>query len=120
MAKAHFGAMNNDHSTPASGADTVDPRTSILAAAEARFRRYGFRRTTVAEIAADARMSPANLYRHFANKEDIGAECCEQWMQQRLERLRPVVHHKSHNAARRLEIFFWKICSLRGNYVISQ
>ena len=48
-------------------------RTAIIAAAEARFSEYGYTKTTLNEIAAEAGMSAANLYRFFENKLDIAA-----------------------------------------------
>ncbi len=48
-------------------------RERILYAADHRFRAYGYGKTTMVEIAADAGMSAANLYRFFENKRDIGA-----------------------------------------------
>lgn len=54
--------------------EAVEPnRERILAAAEQRFREYGYGKTTLAEIAESADMSPANLYRFFENKLDIAA-----------------------------------------------
>ena len=51
------------------------PRTAtrerILAAAFARFSRYGFRRTSMEDIAAEAGVSRAALYGQFGNKEEI-------------------------------------------------
>lgn len=43
----------------------------ILEAAERLFRHYGYSKTTVADIARDLGMSPANVYRFFASKEQI-------------------------------------------------
>ena len=51
----------------------------ILAAATARFNQYGYRKTTMAEIAHDCGMSAGNLYRYFKNKADIGAAVCGIW-----------------------------------------
>ncbi len=49
-----------------------DPRhTAILTAAFDVFRQYGFRRTSMEDIAQAAAMSRAALYLHFSNKEDI-------------------------------------------------
>ncbi|MGO6907884.1 helix-turn-helix domain-containing protein, partial [Rhizobium ruizarguesonis] len=39
--------------------------TRILDAAERLFRHYGYSKTTVADIARDLGMSPANIYRFF-------------------------------------------------------
>src|SRR4030095_7103104 len=46
-------------------------RERILAAALTRFARYGFRRTSMADIAAEAGLSRAALYLQFPNKEAI-------------------------------------------------
>lgn len=43
----------------------------ILDAALAVFGRYGFRKTSMADIADTAGMSRAALYLHFRNKEDV-------------------------------------------------
>ena len=51
---------------------TQDPRQkAILAAAFEVFRNYGFRRTTMEDIAQAAGMSRAALYLHYRNKQDI-------------------------------------------------
>ncbi|HZR82311.1 MAG TPA: helix-turn-helix domain-containing protein [Candidatus Binatia bacterium] len=44
---------------------------AILAAAFARFTHYGFRRTSMEDIADEAGVSRAALYLHFRNKEEI-------------------------------------------------
>src|SRR5262245_61470326 len=46
-------------------------RERILAAAFARFAHYGFRRTSMEDIAAEAGVSRAALYLQFRNKEEI-------------------------------------------------
>jgi len=59
-------------------ADAV--RAQILRAAQARFARYGFNKTTMAEIAADCGMSAANIYRYFDGKGDIAAVGTGRWL----------------------------------------
>lgn len=55
--------------------DQPDPkRQSILAAALLQFGRYGFRRTSMADIAKETGVSRASLYSHFENKEEIFRE----------------------------------------------
>jgi AcrR family transcriptional regulator len=49
----------------------VDPRTRILDGAERLFRHYGYTKTTVADIARELGMSPANVYRFFPSKAAI-------------------------------------------------
>jgi AcrR family transcriptional regulator len=56
-----------------------ETRARILAEAERLFRRFGYAKTTVAEIARCCGMSPANVYRFFASKSAINeAICAEQ------------------------------------------
>ena len=42
-----------------------DTRERILVVAERLFRQIGYQKTTVADIAKELRMSPANVYRFF-------------------------------------------------------
>lgn len=48
-----------------------ETREAALDAAEVLFRRYGYRKTTVEDIAAEAGMSRATIYLHFRGKEEI-------------------------------------------------
>ena len=49
----------------------TDTRERILAVAERLFREIGYQKTTVADIAKELRMSPANVYRFFDSKKAI-------------------------------------------------
>ncbi len=49
----------------------ADRRSRILDAAERCFVRSGFHRTTMQDVAAEAGMSPGNLYRYFPSKDAI-------------------------------------------------
>jgi AcrR family transcriptional regulator len=48
-----------------------DTRERILEVAERLFRQIGYQKTTVADIAKELRMSPANVYRFFDSKKAI-------------------------------------------------
>jgi len=48
-------------------------RALIVAAARPRFKRFGYAKTAMQEIAEDCRMSAANLYRYYDGKLEIGA-----------------------------------------------
>ncbi|MFN3869574.1 MAG: TetR/AcrR family transcriptional regulator [Hyphomicrobiaceae bacterium] len=52
-------------------------REHILDAAEACFARAGFHRTTMADICAEASVSPGALYVYFRSKEDLIAGLAE-------------------------------------------
>ncbi len=53
-----------------------DTRRLIVEVAERLFRQLGFQKTTVADIARELRMSPANVYRFFGAKSEINAAVC--------------------------------------------
>jgi AcrR family transcriptional regulator len=54
-----------------------DTRARIMETAEALFRRVGFAKTAVADIAAALSMSPANVYRFFPSKNAIVEAICK-------------------------------------------
>ena len=53
-----------------------DTREKILVVAERLFRQIGYQKTTVADIAKELRMSPANVYRFFDSKKSIHEGVC--------------------------------------------
>jgi AcrR family transcriptional regulator len=54
-----------------------DTRARIVEAADTLFRRMGFAKTAVADIAAELGMSPANVYRFFPSKNAIVEAICQ-------------------------------------------
>jgi len=54
-----------------------ETRAAILDAAEELFRRVGYAKTAVADIAAALHMSPANIYRFFPSKSAINNATCD-------------------------------------------
>jgi AcrR family transcriptional regulator len=54
-----------------------DTRARIVETADALFRRLGYGKTTVADIAAELGMSPANVYRFFSSKNAIVEAICQ-------------------------------------------
>jgi AcrR family transcriptional regulator len=57
-----------------------DTRERILVVAERLFRQIGYQKTTVADIAKELRMSPANVYRFFDSKKAIHEGVCRSLM----------------------------------------
>ena len=94
--------------SPALQPDKLSPAEIILEAAVKRFGEYGYNKTTMAEIADDAGMSAANIYRYFKNKEEIAAECAKNWMCQRTDVLKSVVRDNQLSAAEKLETYILK------------
>ena len=54
-----------------------DTRARIIETADAMFRRLGYAKTAVADIAGELGMSPANVYRFFASKNAIVEAICQ-------------------------------------------
>jgi len=67
-------------SASAQSARETEQRARIIATAERLFREIGFQKTTVADIARELRMSPANVYRFFSAKSEINAAVARQLM----------------------------------------
>jgi AcrR family transcriptional regulator len=55
--------------------DPAEERARILEVAEEHFRRVGYRKTSVTDIAAELGMSAANVYRFFPSKDAIKEAC---------------------------------------------
>ena len=51
----------------------------IQAAAEKLFLHYGFRKTSVDQIAREARIGKGTIYNYFRNKEDLFGSCSRHW-----------------------------------------
>ncbi|MCK1677541.1 MULTISPECIES: TetR family transcriptional regulator [unclassified Bradyrhizobium] len=94
------------------GRESDEARARILGAAEERFRRVGHHRTSVADIAAELGMSPANIYRFFPSRNAIDESICGRLLNEladfafaiarrnapaaeKLEELLSTVHHHS-------------------------
>lgn len=59
-----------------------ETRARIIDTAEEHFRRVGYAKTTVADIATSLGMSPANVYRFFPSKGAINNAICQRLMDQ--------------------------------------
>ena len=79
-----------------------DTRARIMDAAEALFRRLGFAKTAVADIAAELKMSPANVYRFFPSKNAIIEAICQRCLGELEERAWAVARSRG-SAAERIE-----------------
>lgn len=63
--------------------DKSDTRGRIMVEAERLFRHYGYGKTTVADIAREMGMSPANIYRFFASKAALMEAMAERILEDR-------------------------------------
>jgi AcrR family transcriptional regulator len=97
-----------------------DTRARIMATAEALFRRLGFAKTTVADIAAELSMSPANVYRFFASKNAIVEAICKQCLSEVEENAWTVARSKA-SAAERMERLILEILAYhKENFITEQ
>ena len=48
-----------------------DVRSRIIVSAKALFGRHGFRKTSLSDVAKEARMGKSSLYHYFSNKEEL-------------------------------------------------
>jgi len=78
-----------------------DTRERILVTAERLFRQLGYQKTTVADIAKELRMSPANVYRFFDSKKSIHEGVCRTLMGE-VEGAAAVIMQKPGSASQRL------------------
>ena len=62
--------------------DPAEERARILEVAEEHFRRAGYRKTSVTDIAVELGMGPANIYRFFPSKDAIKEAVCMRVMDQ--------------------------------------
>src|ERR1044071_4269396 len=79
-----------------------DTRARIVDTAEALFRRLGFAKTAVSDIAAELKMSPANVYRFFPSKNAIVEAICRRCLGELEERAWTVARSRG-SAAERIE-----------------
>jgi AcrR family transcriptional regulator len=97
-----------------------DTRARIVEAAEALFRRLGYAKTAVADIATELGMSPANVYRFFPSKNAIVEAICQRCLAELEEKAWSAARAKGP-AARRLERLFLEILAYhKENLLVDQ
>jgi AcrR family transcriptional regulator len=96
-----------------------DTRERIMATAEALFRRLGFAKTAVADIAAELHMSPANVYRFFDSKNAIVEAICRRCLSEVEEKAWAVARSKAA-AAQRLERLILEILAYHKENLVTE
>jgi AcrR family transcriptional regulator len=96
-----------------------DTRARIMESAETLFRRLGFAKTAVADIAADLGMSPANVYRFFPSKNAIVEAICQRCLSELEAKAWAVVRSKAP-AAQRLELLFLTILAYNKENLLEE
>lgn len=89
--------------------ETADEtRERIARVAEELFRRMGFAKTAVADIAAELSMSPANVYRFFPSKNAIVETICNRCLAEIEAQVR-AIRARPDSAARHIEAIYLAI-----------
>ena len=96
-----------------------DTRERIMGTAEALFRRMGFAKTAVADIAAELRMSPANIYRFFESKNAIVEAICRRCLAAVEEKAWAVARSKG-SAAQRMERLILEILAYHKENLVTE
>lgn len=96
-----------------------DTRARIMLTAETLFRRLGFAKTTVADIAAELHMSPANVYRFFPSKNAIVEAICQRCLSE-LEHKAWRIARSAAPPAARLEQLFLEILAYNKENLLEE
>jgi AcrR family transcriptional regulator len=96
-----------------------DTRARIMDTAEALFRRVGYAKTAVADIASELRMSPANVYRFFPSKTAIVQAICQRCLNELDEKAWAVARSKA-SASERLERLQLEILSYHKDNLLEE
>ena len=67
-----------------------DVREKIVEAAEHRLWHYGFKKTTIDEIASDAGVGKGTVYLHFQSKEDVAMAIMAKYKERSLQKIAAV------------------------------
>jgi AcrR family transcriptional regulator len=96
-----------------------DTKARIVEVAEALFRRLGYAKTAVADIAAELGMSPANVYRFFPSKNAIVEAICRHCLSEVEERAWRVARSKAP-AAERMERMILEILAYHKENLVTE
>ena len=96
-----------------------DTKARIVEVAEALFLRIGYAKTTVADIAAELQMSPANVYRFFSSKNAIVEAICRKCLSEVEEEAWKVARSKAP-AAQRMERLILGILAYHKENLMSE
>jgi AcrR family transcriptional regulator len=96
-----------------------DTRARIVETAEALFRRMGFAKTAVADIASELGMSTANVYRFFPSKNAIVQAICQQCLSEVEEAAWSVARSKLP-AAQRIERLILEILAYHKENLLTE
>ena len=90
----------------ASGSADADRRTAVLRAALLTFARFGYRKTSMEQVARDAHISRPGLYFLFASKQALFREAVEQSLREDLAAVEHTLAGSDGSFSQRLLLAF--------------
>jgi len=96
-----------------------DTRARIMETADVLFRRLGYAKTAVADIASELSMSPANVYRFFPSKNAIVEAICQRCLSELEEKAWAVARSKA-SASARVERLFLEILAYNKENLLEE
>ncbi len=94
----------------------IGKRDEIIAAAEKRFIKHGYGKTTLNEIARDLRMGKASLYHYFDTKDALYYATVSKQVTDYLNSLRELLNSSEKSAYETIVTFFKMKYSFRESY----
>ena len=79
-----------------------DVRQKILDAAEQRLWHYGFKKTTIDEIASDAGVGKGTVYLYFDGKEEIGLAIVAEYKKRSLQEIESIARDTQKSPSQKL------------------
>ncbi len=84
-------------------------RDSIIQAVDKLYRIYGYKKTSMEDIAIETRLSRSTIYLHFHSKEDIALSWAEQFTDRIFQELRAIADRESPPSLRLKELLHGRI-----------
>ncbi len=84
-------------------------RDSIIQAVDKLYRIYGYKKTSVEDIATETRLSRSTIYLHFHSKEDIALSWAEQFTERIFQELRAIADREAPPSLRLKDLLHGRI-----------
>jgi len=85
-----------------------DTKDSILSVANRLFSRFGFHKTSMDEVAKNARKAKGSLYYHFKSKEELFKEVINKEISNLKNQLLVIIDNQNYNAPEKIKKYLIK------------
>ncbi len=97
---------------------TITHRQEIIKAAESRFIRTGYRKTTLEEIAKDIRIAKATIYHYFDSKTSLYIAVLKNQVDEYVADMQDILNITEINATGKLALFLKKKIYLASKFIL--